>query len=418
MTVSFCLVSLAMFMLAGGTALANEPILLGINYPLTGPYSVEGLDQIRSARMAVDEINRSGGVLGRRLQLLPRDSASNTLITQLNVNELIDAGCTMIFGGSSSAVAVAAADICQQRKVPFFGTLTYSMDTTVTHGHRFSFRECSDSWMAAMLLADWLHNHFPDKRYYFITADYTWGWSTENSLRQVIGVTDTTLHPRSLTPLGQTTFREELQKAAQHQADVLALVLFGKDLAYALRQATNMGLKDRMQIVVPNLTLGMAERTGPRGMQGVVGTLPWTWKVPYLFDSPTGRAFVEAFLDRYRHYPSTSGASAYTIVHEYSNAVERAGSFEGPAVIKALEGHSFSLLKDTQTWRALDHQNVQTLYMVQGNPVETVLANSRRQDYFSIIGYKKGAELALTPEQWKTWRIEAGLPPELEPLEK
>ncbi|NCC24626.1 MAG: hypothetical protein EOM25_05400, partial [Deltaproteobacteria bacterium] len=45
----------------------TDPVLLGINYPLTGPYSVEGLDQIRAARMAVDEINRQGGILGRRV---------------------------------------------------------------------------------------------------------------------------------------------------------------------------------------------------------------------------------------------------------------------------------------------------------------------------------------------------------------
>jgi len=392
------------------------PILLGINYPLTGPYSVEGLDQIRAARMAVDAVNDQGGVLGRMLRLVPMDSASDVLITQRNVTRLIDAGCSMIFGGSSSAVAVAASDICQRRKVLFFGTLTYSMDTTVSHGHRYAFRECNDSWMAASLMADWLKQHFADKRYAFVTADYTWGWSTEKSLRQVADVTDENAHPSLLTPLGETDFRSTLAAIAAREPDVLVLVLFGKDLAHALRQAADMGLKEQMQIVVPNLTLGMAERTGASALEGVVGTLPWTWKVPAIYDHPRGLRFVEEFVKRYRRYPSTSGASAYTIVHQYKDAVQRAGTTNPVMVIEALEGHSFELLKDRQTWRALDHQNVQTMFMVRGNSLDQALADPLRQDFFTIIGRKDGESIALSPQDWKRRRLEAGKPPQLEPL--
>lgn len=395
---------------------AAEPVLLGINYPLTGPYSVEGLDQIRAARLAVDEINHLGGILGRRIELLTRDSASDVLITRLNVTQLIDAGCGMIFGGSSSAVAMAAADICQQRGVLFFGTLTYSMETTIRHGHRHAFRECNDTWMAARLMADWLQEHHPDARYFFITADYTWGWSTEQSLREVVGLLDAQQHPRVLTPLGATDFTAALQQAEAAEPQVLVLVLFGKDMAHALRQAEAMGLKRRLRIVVPSLTLGMAERTGAKAMEDVVGTTPWTWKVPQLFNHPRGQAFVADFEKRYRRYPSTSGASAYSIIHQYKDAVERAGSFAAADVIRALEGHSYALLKDTQTWRALDHQNIQTVYLVRGSSPETVLADSRRQDYFEIIGYKPGEELALTPGQWRVRRQVEGLPPQLEAL--
>ena len=96
--------------------------------------------------------------------------------------------------------------------------------------------------------------------------------------------------------------------------------------------------------------------------------------------------------------------------------MERAGSFAAADVIRALEGHSYALLKDTQTWRALDHQNIQTVYLVRGSSPETVLADSRRQDYFEIIGYKPGEELARTPGQWRVRRQVEGLPPQLEAL--
>lgn len=408
---------LPVFLFLPASLCCAASVKLGINYPLTGPYSVEGLDQIRAARLAVDEINRAGGILGKQLLLVPRDSASDVLVTRLNVNRLIDAGCSMIFGGSSSAVAVTASDVCQKRKIPFFGTLTYSSETTVEDGHRYAFRECNDSWMAAMLMAEWLKEHFPGKRYHYITADYIWGWSTEDSLRRVTATQDKEKHPGELVPLGNTDFTQALQKVGADSPDVLVMVLFGKDLAYALQQADKMGLKERMQIVVPNLTLGMAERSSARAMEGVVGTLPWTWRVPYLFNHKRGQEFVEAFTARYRRYPSTSGASAYTIVYQYKSAVERAGSFAPAAVVKALEGHSFALLKGRQTWRALDHQNVQTVYMVQGNGQKTVLADPMRQDYFSIILHKEGEQLVLPPDQWRARRKKAGLPPYLEPLD-
>ncbi|MGE4296731.1 MAG: substrate-binding protein [Desulfovibrionaceae bacterium] len=392
-------------------------VLLGMNYPLTGPYSVEGLDQIRAARMAVDEINALGGIMGRRVRLVVRDSFSDVVTSRMNVEDLIDQGCRMIFGGSSSDVAIAVSEICQRRKVLFFGTLTYATQTTLENGHRYTFRECNDSWMSAKVMAEWLNVRYKGKKFFYITADYSWGWATEQSLRVVTGTQDRSVYPGLLTPLGATDFRPALAVVKEHRPDVLVLCLFGKDMAYALQQATAMGLKRYSRIVVPNITLGMAERAGLDAMEGVVGTVPWTWKVPYVYDYPRGRAFVEAFAQRFRRYPSTSGASAYTIVYEFKAAVERAGSFAPADLVRALEGHDYMLLKDRQTWRALDHQSVQTVYLVQGADKLTVLSTPLRLDYFSIIGRKSGEDIVRTPEEWRQLRREAGLPPNLEDVE-
>ncbi len=384
---------------------AQPSVLLGINYPQTGPYSEEGLDQ-----------SRGDGIAGRRVVLVPMDSASDVLRTRLNIKQLIESGCSMIFGGSSSAVAIASANICQKYRVPFFGTLTYSTATTLESGHRMAFRECNDAWMSAMVMAPWLNEHYAGKRYFYITTNYTWGWTTEDSFRRVTDTTDPETHPRVSTPLGATDFAKALEQARAHDPDVLVLVLFGKDMAYALRQAHDMGLQRHCQVVVPNLTLGMAERAGAQAMEGVVGTLPWNWKIPYRYGYRRGIEFVQSFVSRYRRYPSTSGASAYTIVNEYKSAVERAGSLRSSEIVKALEGHTYQLLKGPQTWRALDHQSVQTVYMVRGNGQGTVLADPLRQDFLEVVGSRPGPEIVLPEAEWKRRREEAGLPPHLEPL--
>jgi ABC-type branched-subunit amino acid transport system substrate-binding protein len=322
----------------------------------------------------------------------------------------------MIFGGSSSGVAVAVGEICQQKGVPFFGTLTYSTATTGTKGHRHTFRECYDAWMGAKALASYLNSNFAGKKYMYITADYTWGWTTEASVRKFTNTEDVGTHKGVLTPLGTKEFGKQLALAKMVKPDVLVLVLFGADMVNAVRQATAIGLKNQCQIVVPNLTLGMAEGGGPKVMEGVVGALPWCWQVPYKYNYPRGVQFVEAYSAKYNRYPSTSGASAYTIVYEYKNAVERARTFDAPKVITALEGHSYTFLKDQQTWRAFDHQSIQTVYAVKCKPQVEVLKDKFQLDYFDIMSSLSGDQAVISKAEWERVRADNNLPISLEPL--
>ncbi|MFH1686528.1 MAG: substrate-binding protein [bacterium] len=398
-------------MVAAGT------VKLGLNYPKTGPYATQGLDQFRAAEMAVAEINASGGILGEQIELVWRDSQSKADLSKQNATDLIDTeGCKMLFGGSSSGVAVAVGEVCQQKSVPFFGTLTYSTATTGTKAHRHTFRECYDAWMGAKVLADYLQTNFAGKKYMYITADYTWGWTTESSMRKFTNTEDKEAHKGVLTPLGTEDFNKQLSLVKMVKPDVLVLVLFGSDMVNAVRQATAMGIKEQCQIVVPNLTLGMAEGGGPKVMEGVVGALPWCWQVPFQYGFERGKQFVTDFSGKYNRYPSTSGASAYTIVYEYKNACERAGSFDAPKVISALEGHTYTLLKDQQTWREWDHQSVQTVYAVKCKPQVEVLKDKYKLDYFEIITSMPGDKAAITKAEWDAVRQANGLATTLEPL--
>ncbi len=328
-------------------------------------------------------------------------------------------GCKAIFGGSSSGVAVAAGKVCQEKQVPFFGTLTYSTATTGVEGRRFVFRECYNAWAGAMVLGDYMNKNFSGKKFLYITADYTWGHTTEESFRSITNTGDTGAHKGILTPFPgaqDADFKKAISFAKMVKPDVLVLVLFGKDMERAVRIATAEGLKSKMQIVVPNLTLGMAEGGGPAVMEGVLGALPWCWNVPFEFNYEGGKNFVNKFSERHSRYPSTSGASAYSILHEWKAAAERAGSFEGPAVVKALEGHSYSHLKDGQTWRDWDHQSLQTVYAVKCKPESEVKKDKFGMDYFEIINSMTGEEAFRTREQWNAVRTAAGKPTELESL--
>ena len=410
---------LALLLLAVGQCTAGT-VKLGLNYPQTGPYQVQGLDQWRAANLAVDEINASGGILGQQVEIVWRDSQSRTDLTRQNIVDLIDSeGAQMIFGGSSSGVAVAAGKVCQEKGVPFFGTLTYSTATTGTDGHRYTFRECYDAWMGAGAIAEYLNQSHSGKKYFYITADYTWGHTTEASLRELTHTTDADTHRGVKTPFPSATtedFKKALAFAKMVNPDVLVLVLFGNDMVECVRHATAMGLKQKAQIVVPNLTLGMASGAGPKVMEGVIGAVPWCWQVPYKYDYPKGRQFVETFAEQHGRYPSTSGASAYTIVYQYKEAVERAGSFAGHEVVRALENHRYTLLKDEQYWRTFDHQSIQTVYAVVCKPEAEVLRDKYNLDYFDIISSTPGEKAAIALAQWEQARAAAGKPTHLETL--
>lgn len=404
-----------LFFAALGDAADQDYVKIGLNYPVTGPYHKQGLDQKRAADIAVEEINAAGGILGKKVQLVPRDTASNAKIAAKNAAELYDAeGVPMILGGVSSAVAIATGEVALQKNKLFFATLSYSTETTGEYGHRHIFRECYDAYSAAKVMSEYLNKNFAGKKYFYITADYTWGWTTESSLRAFTGTKNLAEHPEVLMELGSKDFRKALLEAKANKANVLVLSLFGLDMENALKQAVELGLKSSMQIIVPSLNEDMAQGAGPEAMEGVMGTTPWTWSVPFKFNYSRGIDFVKKYESRYKRYPTTSGASAYVILHEYKAAVEQAKSFNTKAVITALEGRKYTGLKDDQYWRKWDHQSVQSVYAVRGRPSAEVNKSKYQMDYFDIIATMKGDEAAVDYKEWCDIREMVNMKPPLE----
>lgn len=411
------LTALVMYLFCHQLFAADEAVNIGFNYPKTGPYRDQGLAQIRGALLAVEEINANGGILGKKINLITKNSASQAHRSAINVRTMVkENDVKMVFGGSSSAVAITGGKEAKKHNVLYFGTLTYSNATTGKEGHSHMFRETYNAWMAAKVLSQYLNTNHSGKKFFYITADYTWGWSTEESMRKFTNTEDQKIHAGIKTKFPRPplrTLRESLEAAEQSGADVLVLVQFGNDMAQALKLANRMGLKKKMQIVVPSLTLGMAKEAGPSAMEGIVGSLPWFWKVPFIYNHDRGSKFVADFSERYLTYPSSSSATAYSILYQYKDAVERARTFDTRKVIRELEGHSYELLKDRQLWRKFDHQNIQTVFAVKGKARDIVIEDRYNEDFFEIIDKLPGDKAARTLEEWRAVRKAANKPARL-----
>ena len=398
-------------------SLLADSIKLGFNYPKSGRYKDLGLQQRLGAFLAVEEINKAGGILGRDVELVIRNTMGSPERGVSNTEELIrKENVDMVFGGASSAVAIASGKMAKSLNRIYFGTTTSANATTGSEGHDHMFREYPNAWMTANALGHFLRENYGDSKYFYLTADYTWGHSSEASIRNFTGTTDENEHSRALTPFPDAHMRDfskALEEAEASGSEVLVLVLYGEDLVRALKVVHDMGLKNKLQIIVPNISLGIAQNVGASIMEGVISTTPWEWMIPYQLDYPRGQAFVESFTEHYGIRPTSTAATTYGIVYQYKDAVERAGTTDTGSLIKALEGHTYSLLKDEQQWRAFDHQNLQTVYVVRSKPRNEVVNDELRSDFFEVIDSLKGEDAAQTLSEWQAERAAAGKPPHL-----
>ncbi|MBF0507148.1 MAG: ABC transporter substrate-binding protein [Nitrospirae bacterium] len=404
------------FLFAGSAfVFAGDVVKIGLDYPETGTYAKQGLDEKRAADLAAEEINAAGGIMGKKIQLIYRNDQSNPKVAKENATELFDKeGVPMVFGGSSSAVAIAHEKVALAKNKLTFGTLTYATATTGEEGNRHMFRASYDSYFAAHVLADYMNKNFAGKKYFYITSDYIWGWTTEDAIRKFTNTTDKAANAAVLTKLGAPDFKDALNAAKESGAQVLILSLFGHDMEVGMKEAFELGLKKTMQIVVPNLTLDMAAGAGPEAMEGVIGAIDWDWQIPSKYNYPKGIAFVNKFEEKYKTYPDEPGAAAYVILYQYKDAVERAKTFDTKAVIQALEGYKYTGLKDDQYWRPWDHQSVQTVYAVKCKPAAEVKGSKYQEDYFEIINTMKGDDAAIGQKEWTDIRAKVGVPAVLE----
>ncbi len=385
--------------------IGDDSVTIGLNVPLSGSYALQGKDEERAYKLAIDTVNSQGGVLGRQLAYVLKDTEISADTAGKNARELIrHHNAVMVTGGSSSAVAIAQSDVCQEQKRIFMAALTHSNATTgfmttpsglwVQKAHRHTFRWYFNAWMTAKALIPFLTEEFGKGRsYYYITADYTWGHSVEESLKLGLELSENDTSGVRRTPLGKSDFKLDLKRAGEADPDVLVLVLFGNDMITALRQAEQMGLKRKMEIVVPLMELNMAHAVGPKVMADVYCTVNWYWGLRDRFAG--SKRFVAAFLEQYGRPPGSAAAAAWVAVHEWADAVERAGTFQSGPVIQALENHEFKLLKDREVWRGWDHQAVSSVFVARGKRPG---ASKGEWDLLEIVREVPGEKVMMSRE--------------------
>ncbi|WP_055047824.1 substrate-binding protein [Devosia sp. A16] len=379
----------------------GDSVTLGFNMPLTGAYADEGADQQRAYELAVEHLNGGGdggliptfssktlkgsGILGKKVAFVTGDDQTKADAGRDSARRMIERdGAVMITGGSSSAVAIAEQGLCQEMGVIYMAGLTHSNDTTGKDKKKYGFRHFFNAYQSGIALGPVLGEAYgKDRVAYHLTADYTWGWTQEESMIKATEGLGWKTMPPVRTPVGAGDFSQYITPFLNSGADVLVLNHYGFDGVNSITQAVQFGLRDRqangknVEIVLPLVSDLMAKGAG-EAIKGVYGTANWDWQLT----DEASKAFTKSFGAKYGQPPSQIAQTSYVQVLLYADAVERAGTFYPPEVIKALEGYEFDGLGNGPTlYRAADHQCFKDVYVVKGKD-----APSNPYDLLEVVG--------------------------------
>ncbi|XDA99495.1 substrate-binding protein [Sulfitobacter sp. LCG007] len=370
----------------------GDTVTLGFNVPQTGPYADEGADELRAFELAVQHLNGEGdggmlntfsskelqgnGILGKKVAFVTGDTQTKSDAARASAKSMIEKdGALMISGGSSSGVAVAVQGLCQEAGVIFMAGLTHSNDTTGKDKKANGFRHFFNAYMSAAALAPVLKQLYgEERRAYHLTADYTWGWTQQESIAAATEAMGWETVNNVLTPLASTDFSSYIAPVLNSGADVLVLNHYGGNMVNSLTQAVQFGIRDKQvngknfEIVVPLYSELMAKGAGAN-IKGILGSQNWDWKL----ENEKGEkyagtnAFVKSFGEKYGFPPSQAAQTCYAQTLLYADAATRAGTFNPCGIVEALEGFEYDGLGNGPTlYRAADHQCFKDVVVVKG----------------------------------------------------
>ncbi|GAA6187534.1 substrate-binding protein [Litorivita sp. NS0012-18] len=405
------------FTASSAAAYTNEPtggsVTLGFNVPQTGPYADEGADELRAYELAVEHLNGGGdggmmntfsskalkgnGILGKKVEFVTGDTQTKSDAARASAKSMIEKdGAVMITGGSSSGVAVAVQGLCQEAGVIFMAGLTHSNDTTGKDKKANGFRHFFNAYMSAAALAPVLSKLYGnDRKAYHLTADYTWGWTQEESIKAATEALGWETVNTVKTPLAQTDFSSYIAPVLNSGADVLVLNHYGGNMVNSLTNAVQFGLRSKQvngknfEIVVPLFSRLMARGAG-ENIKGILGSTNWHWSL----QDEGSKAFVKSFGTKYGFPPSQAAHTVYCQTLLYADACERAGTFSPCGVVEALEGFEFDGLGNGKTlYRADDHQCFKDVLVVRGkeNPTSEF-------DVLEVVEVTPAAQVTYAPD--------------------
>ncbi|MEQ8901975.1 MAG: substrate-binding protein [Roseovarius sp.] len=405
------------FTASSAAAFTNEPtggsVTLGFNVPQTGPYADEGADELRAYELAVEHLNGGGdggmmntfsskalqgnGIMGKKVEYVTGDTQTKSDAARASAKSMIEKdGAIMITGGSSSGVAVAVQGLCQEAGVIFMAGLTHSNDTTGKDKKANGFRHFFNAYMSGAALAPVLQSLYgSDRKAYHLTADYTWGWTQEESIVASTESLGWETVNTVKTPLAATDFSSYIAPVLNSGADVLVLNHYGGNMVNSLTNAVQFGLREKQvngknfEIVVPLYSRLMARGAG-ENVKGIHGSTNWHWSLT----DDASKAFVKSFGEKYGFPPSQAAHTCYCQTLLYADAVTRAGSFNPCAVAEALEGFEFDGLGNGKTlYRAEDHQCFKDVLVVRGkeNPTSEF-------DLLEVVEVTPAAQVTYEPD--------------------
>jgi len=373
-------------------SLADEPVRIGLDNPLTGTYAALGKNELIGAQLALTHINAKGGILGRKAELLVEDSTSGDAGTAVEkARKLIDRDqVNFLVGNINSALAQAIANVAYEKSIFHVVPGGHTDSVTGSNCHWNVFRICNTTQMEANAVAGSLIKN-SGKKWYYLTPDYAFGHTLQAGLEAAAAKLGGTKVGGDLTPLGTTDFSSYLIKAQSASPDVIIFLQAGDDAVNALKQAVQFGLDKKFHLAGAQQELEVLLGLPPEARIGT-WVFEWYWKQP-------GVPNVDDFVAEIRkasggHVPTARTWFGYAAVSTCALAAAQANSLDAVKMAKAMQGYKLppeiALMPDGAFFRAGQGQLIPNLYVGQAQSS----GPDGSEDLFKVNEVVKGADVA------------------------
>ena len=327
-------------LLLSGTALAQQPIKIGLTGPFTGGSASMGVSMRDGVKLAVAEINKAGGVLGRPLVLVERDDEARNEVGVQVAQELINKeNVVATLGFINTGVALASQRFYQEAEIPVMnnvatGTAITKQFLPPDNKNNYIFRTSANDLIQSGMIADETARRGFKKP--AILADSTnYGQLGQVDLVAALGKLGVKPVVNEKFNIGDTDMTSQLLRAKEAGADVILTYAIGPELAQIANGMAKLGWKVPM---IGSWTLSMSTFIDNAGANGDGAIMPQTFiQAP---STPKRKAFIEAYQNAYKvdRIPSPiSAAQGYDSVYLLAAAITQAKSTDGAKIRAALE---------------------------------------------------------------------------------
>jgi branched-chain amino acid transport system substrate-binding protein len=312
--------------------------------------------------LALEEINKAGGVGGRKLEVVSREDGGNPGDAVRVAEELITReNVSLLMGTFASNIGLAVSNLANQRKILFIAAEPLTDKIVWENGNRYTFRLRPSTYMqVAMLIPD--AAKLKKQRWAIVYPNYEYGQSATASFKKLLAKAQPGVQfvTEQAPPLGKIEAGAVVQALADAKPDAIFSSLFGADLQKFVREGNTRGLFKNTPVF--NLLAGEPEYLDPLKDETPDGWYvtgyPWNE-----IKTPAHQKFLAAYQARWKDYPRLGSVVGYSTMYAVANAIKRAGGADTEKLIAAMKGMEMDTPIGPIVWRAIDNQSTMGAYV-------------------------------------------------------
>lgn len=332
---------------------AGDTIRLGWTADISGIGATFYKSQRQAIDMFIEEANAAGGVLGKKLELVVRDSALKPDVGATMARELIlSEKCDFLIGPTSSGVALAVTKVAKEfKKIVYFHTSNTEKLTTTDY-QPYMFQVVPNTGIEGRGIALFLSKK-PYKRYSFVGPDYAYGHTQWESFSKDLKKRkpDVDILEAVWVKVGETNYSPYIPTLMAKGPQIIYSNLWGGGLSSFIKQAKPFGLFKKASIT-SLFDLDMLRATGMDMPEGLLGYARCAF---YAIDTPQMKEFTKKYHAKYNEWPADWACMAYDGLTVLTEAIKKANSTDSEKVVKVLGGLKFKSLRGDRYIRDVDH---------------------------------------------------------------